>query len=61
MSKNSKTTNSVTSTDVRNAPSAESPAATEATPKRSRPLRRWSVADLIARAIAPPRVDGMSH
>lgn len=26
-----------------------------------RPLRRWSVAELIARAVAAPRADRMSH
>jgi hypothetical protein len=26
-----------------------------------RPLRRWSVAELIARAVAAPPADGMSH
>jgi hypothetical protein len=26
-----------------------------------RPLRRWSVAELIARALAAPPADGMSH
>ena len=30
--------------------------------RSARPLRRWSVAELLARAlVAPPRVDGMSH
>jgi hypothetical protein len=29
--------------------------------RRTTPLRRWSVAELIARAVAPRPIDGMSH
>ena len=27
--------------------------------RRTKPLRRWSIAELIARAVVPPRADGL--
>ncbi len=53
-----------TSTDAANGlPADPSPPADEAssTARRTAPLRRWSVYELIARALTPPPADGMSH
>jgi hypothetical protein len=42
---------------VRGAAADETPAPT----RRTAPLRRWSVGELIARAFAARRAEGMSH
>ncbi len=57
------TTPAIASEGADSGPAGPATADGHATPSAGRtvPLRRWSVAELIAGAIAPPRADGVGH